>query len=100
MARMTDLTPEQRRRSLTAAIAVATIAGIGISMLFPLLSLALEEMGAATTTIGLLATVGSLATLGITPLIPRLLRVLGTLPVLFGATVVAIACTLAFHAWP
>ena len=97
---MTDLTPSQRRRSLTAAIAVATIAGIGISMLFPLLSLALEEMGAATTTIGLLATVGSLATLGITPLIPRLLRVLGTLPVLFGATAVAIACTLAFHAWP
>jgi len=97
---MTDLTPEQRRRSLTAAIAVATIAGIGISMLFPLLSLALEEMGAATTTIGLLATVGSLATLGITPLIPRLLRVLGTLPVLFGATLVAIGCTLAFHAWP
>lgn len=69
-------------------------------MLYPLLALALEEMGAASTTVGLLAMVGSVATLGITPLIPRLLRVAGTLPLLLGSTLVAIACTLAFHAWP
>jgi MFS family permease len=75
-----------------------TISGIGLSMLFPLL--ALEEMGAASSTVGLLATVGSLATLGITPLIPRLLRVVGTLPLILGPTFVAIVCTLGFHAWP
>ncbi len=69
-------------------------------MLFPLLALALEEMGAAGSTIGLLSTVGSVATLGITPLIPRLLRVFGTLPLLVGSTFVAIACTLAFNGWP
>jgi MFS family permease len=69
-------------------------------MLFPLLALALEEMGAASSTVGLLATVGSLATLGITPLIPRLLRVVGTLPLILGSTFVAIVCTLGFHAWP
>jgi MFS family permease len=97
---LNDLTPRQRRRGLVAAISVATIAGIGLSMLYPLLSLALEEMGAAGSTVGLLATAGSLATLGITPLIPRLLRVVGTLPLLVGSTLVAIACTLAFHGWP
>ena len=46
------MTPEQRRRSLAAAIALATIAGIGISMLYPLLALALEEMGAAARSLG------------------------------------------------
>lgn len=67
-------------------------------MLYPLL--ALEEMGVASTTVGLFATVGSLVALGITPLIPRLLRVVGTLPLLLGSTLLAIACTLAFYGWP
>ena len=49
---------------------------------------------------GLLTTVGALATLGMTPFIPKLLRLFGTLPLLIGAIFVAIACTLAFHAWP
>lgn len=68
---MTNITRDQRRRGLVAAISLATIAGIGLSMLYPLLALALEEMGVASTTVGLFATVGSLAALGITPLIPR-----------------------------
>lgn len=97
---MTDLTPDQRRRGLVAAISLVTISGIGLSMLFPLLALALEEMGAAGSTVGLLSTVGSVAVLGITPLIPRLLRVFGTLPLIIGSTFVAIACTLAFNGWP
>jgi MFS family permease len=94
------LTKQQRRRGLVAAISVATIAGIGLSMLYPLLSLALERMQVPTTTVGLLATVGSIATLGITPLIPRLMRMFGTLPLLLLATAVAIGCTLSFNAWP
>jgi len=69
-------------------------------MLYPLLSLALERMQVATTTVGLLATVGSVATLAITPAIPRLMRVFGTLPLLVGAVGVAITCTLTFNAWP
>ena len=89
-----------RRRGLVAAISVATTAGVGISMLYPLLALALERMGAKTTTIGVMATVGSIATLAITPVIPRLMQRVGTLPLLVGSVGVAIACTLLFNAWP
>ena len=97
---MTDLTPGERRRGLIAAISLVTISGIGLSMLYPLLALALDKMGAPGSTVGLFSTVGSVATLGITPFIPRLLRVVGTLPLIMGSTFVAIACTLAFKGWP
>lgn len=97
---MNGLSSEQRRRGLVAAISVATVAGIGLSMLYPLLSLALERMGAATTTVGVLAMVGSVAALVVTPMIPLGIRRIGVMPLLVGAVSVAIGCTLAFHALP
>ncbi len=96
-------TPAERRRSLTAVMASAGVAGISIGMNLPLLSLVLERDGVSFTLIGLNAAMTALATLAAGPFIPRLMGAIGALATVLlgmGLAVVAILLFPVFHNLP
>ncbi|ESR23594.1 MFS transporter [Lutibaculum baratangense] len=67
-----------RRRGIIAAIICISVVGFGLSLSGPLLSLLLESRGISSTMIGVNTAVAGFASLVTAPLVPRLVRRLGT----------------------
>ena len=84
------LTPEQRRRGLTAVIASAAVAGVVIGLFNPLLALKLERMGVDTTWNGVIAAMPAIAAIAATPFLPGLTARIGLLrTLLLGVALIA-----------
>ena len=62
---------------IAAAIAYITILGLGYGMMYPLLTLILEEQGVSGTLIGVSTMAQAAGAIAITPFLPRILRRIG-----------------------
>jgi MFS family permease len=72
---------------IAAAITCITIAGTGLSLGLLLISFVLDARGVSGLTIGLIATMGGLATVIVSPLTPSLIERIGLMPTLVAAIV-------------
>jgi MFS family permease len=70
---------------IAAAITCVTIVGTGLSLGLLLISFVLDARGVSGFTIGLITTIGGLATIIASPLTPSLLRRIGLMPTLIAA---------------
>ncbi len=91
-----DLDSRQRFLSLSAVIAGAFGAGLGLGALIPLLALRLEAQGIASWLIGLNGAMVPLAVLAFGPLVPRVIGRFGTLPSLLASFALFNGCVLLF----
>jgi MFS family permease len=83
---------------LIVAIASITGVGVGISLAIPLLSLTLEGRGIPAGWIGVNAAAWGLASMAVTPFVPRLAAWIGTRRLLAGSILVNAATLPLFHA--
>jgi len=77
-----NLTDDERRRSILAALGCIGAVGIGLGATLPLLALRMDSMGATATMIGLNTAMVGLSHLIFTPLVPRILRHINMMPFL------------------
>lgn len=96
MARIQNLSPAQRRRSLTAVMASAFGVGLVMGLSMPLISLTLEGRGWATSAVGLNAAAYALGMLLTGPFVPAIAGRLGTVPTLFLGAFLAGGALVAF----
>ncbi|HEX2137845.1 MAG TPA: MFS transporter, partial [Microvirga sp.] len=82
--------------AIAAAIACATIVGVGISLTVPLLSLEMDRMGVSKGTIGVNTAVSGVASIVAVPFVPRLAARYGVLPLLWGCVAVAALTLVGF----
>jgi MFS family permease len=94
----TDTFSRQTVASLAAAVACIVAVGIGLSLSIPLLSFALDQMGASRTLIGLNTAMGGVATIACAPFIAGWARRYGMRPVLAAAIALGVVSLLAFQA--
>lgn len=87
----------QNRFGIAAAIGCITFIAMGLSLGLLLLSFALQERGVSGTMMGFIAAMGGVATIAASPVVPVLVRRLGTLPMLLIAIAVAAGSFLAFN---
>src|SRR5262245_49850472 len=87
---------DRRWLGLAAAIASASIVGIILSGIAPLLSLNLERLGVDSTWTGLMGATPSLAMISITAFLPLIIRRLGAAPSIYFGTALALAMLLLF----
>lgn len=85
--------------ALAAPIAAVTIAGISMSLTYPLFALRLERMGESGTAIGASATGAALAMVLGAPLMPALMARIGLGRLMLGAIAVLITIFLAIPLW-
>jgi MFS family permease len=90
----------QSRRSLAAAIACASVAGIASGMTWPVLALILDRQGYDATHIGLSSVSQSVAVFFVLPLAPRLLARWGFVRTTAVGIVGAVAMLLALPLFP
>lgn len=83
-------------RVITAAILLVVMVGVGLSMLSPLLSVALEQQGITAFASSLSASAGGIGTILAVALLGRLTRVLGVAGVLGLAIATSTLATIAF----
>ena len=88
--------PSRRWVGLTGAIASASIVGIILSGVSPLLSLNLEREGVSSTWIGLMGATPSLAVVSVIALIPPVIRRIGAAPSIYAGSGLALAMLLLF----
>lgn len=88
--------PRRRWVGLTGAIASASIVGIILSGVSPLLSLNLEREGVSSTWIGMMGATPSLAVVSVSALIPLIIRRFGAAPSIYVGSGLALAMLLLF----
>jgi MFS family permease len=77
------MNPWDGRRSLLAVLSSATVAGLSVGVIAPVITLALERRGVDAALIGLLAATPPVTTFVTGPIMPRIIARLGTLPSIF-----------------
>ncbi|MGH6946350.1 MAG: MFS transporter [Kiloniellales bacterium] len=93
--RIQDLSPTDRRASLTAIILHMLGVGFLIGLMMPLTALVLESWGTSATLIGIVAAMPALAIVLLMPIGPRLMARWGTIkPMLAGLAVGGLALAL------
>jgi MFS family permease len=97
---MSTPAPLSDNRTIAAAILLVVLVGIGLSLLNPLLSVALERQGVSALLSGLSASAAGVGTIAVVALLPRLIRVMGLVGLLGAAIVTSALATLAFPALP
>ncbi len=88
--------PNRRWAGLTGAIASASIVGIILSGVSPLLSLNLEREGVSSTWIGMMGATPSLAVVSVSALIPLVIQRIGAAPSIYAGCGLALAMLLLF----
>ncbi|HET6522237.1 MAG TPA: MFS transporter [Geminicoccaceae bacterium] len=88
------MTPPTHWRDMLAIMATTTVAGMTISLSFPLLNLVLEREGVGASLIGLNSAAGGLAIFALAPWLPRLIARLGALRCARLGLLIAVACFL------
>lgn len=84
------------RRSAVALIASITASGASIGMVIPLLAVSMERMGISSSIIGLNSAMPPIASLLVTPFIPRLLPLVPARLFLPGCLCLSICCVLLY----
>ena len=84
------------RRSAVALIASITASGASIGMVIPLLAVSMERMGVSSSIIGLNSAMPPIASLLVTPFIPRLLPLVPARLFLPGCLCLSICCVLLY----
>ncbi|MCY4035591.1 MAG: MFS transporter [Hyphomicrobiales bacterium] len=87
-------------RSATALIASITASGASIGMIIPLLAVSMERMDISSTVIGLNSAMPPMASLLVTPFIPRLLPLIPARLFLPGCLCLSICCVLLYGIFP
>jgi MFS family permease len=95
-----NLTDDERRRSILAALGCIGAVGIGLGATLPLLALRMDSMGASATMIGLNTAMVGLSHLVFTPLVPRILRHINMMPFLLICAVAASIGIMGYVAFP
>ena len=96
----TELTPSQRRKSLTAMMICAFIAGISFGVFISMLSVILEVWGVEPTVIGLNSAMPILGIIVASFFLPAVLRRLGTLRTIFAGIAIEIIALLLLPTFP
>lgn len=96
MAKERAFVPDKRWMALVAAIATASIFGIILSGIAPLLSLNLERLGVDSAWIGLMGATPSIAMISISAFIPSIVRRLGAAPSVYVGSGLALVMLLLF----
>jgi MFS family permease len=89
-----------RAGTIAAAIACIAIAGLGLALSLPLISLRMEAAGFSSLAIGMNAAVAGLSSLVSAPFVPSAAEKVGTKTMLFGALALGAACLVAFPVTP
>lgn len=84
------------RAGITAAIAMTTAVGVGLSLTIPLLAIAMELRGVPASMIGLNSAMAGIASISIAPFTPILLRRFRTAPLLLAAIMVSAVSLMGF----
>ena len=92
--------PPGRQLSLVAIIASISVVGVTFGITTPLLSILLEQMGASRTLIGFNASMPAVAAIGLAPVLPRLIALLGQRMFMALSLGGVLATLLAFPMWP
>jgi len=92
--------PPGRQLSLVAIIASISVVGVTFGITTPLLSILLEQMGASRTLIGFNASMPAVAAIGLAPVLPRLIAVMGQRLFMALSLGGVLATLLAFPMWP
>jgi len=95
-----NLTDDERRRSILAALGCIGAVGIGLGATLPLLALRMDSMGATATMIGLNTAMVGLSHLIFTPLVPRILRHINMMPFLLICAFAASAGIIGYVVFP
>jgi len=93
-------TTASKRASLFAILASCTAFGIGVGLTLPLLSLVLERMGVPGSVNGLNLATAGLASLVVTPFVPRAIARFGAVHFLAGCLVLAAVAMIAIYEAP
>ena len=100
-----SLSAPERRRSIAGAIGCAAVFTFTLGMTVPLMSLILERDGWGETVIGLNAATYAVSMVLFAPLVPRLTRTVGAIPIIAGslalnaATILLLAAFRDIAAW-
>ena len=89
-----------RAGTIAAAIACIAIAGLGLALSLPLISLRMEAAGFSSFAIGMNAAMAGLSSLVSAPFVPGAAHRVGTRTMLFGALALGAACLVAFPLAP
>lgn len=84
------MTAGQRRRGLIAVLASMLAVGLTFGTAIPMIALLLEQRGVSSAVIGLNSSMSLLATVLLSPVVPRLVKRTGTMPALLGGIAVII----------
>jgi MFS family permease len=99
MTTAVTLSAAERRRSIAGAIGCAAVFTFTLGMTVPLMSLILERDGWDETVIGLNAATYAVSMVLFAPLVPRVIRTLGAVPVMAGSLVINAATILLLAAF-
>ncbi len=99
MSSEASLSAAERRRSIAGAIGSAAVFTLTLGMTVPLMSLILERDGWGETVIGLNAATYAVSMVLFAPLVPRLIRTIGAIPLMVGSLVVNAATILLIAAF-
>ena len=89
-----------RQLSLVAISASISVVGVTFGITTPLLSILLEQMGASRTVIGFNASMPAVAAIGLAPVLPRLIAIMGQRLFMALSLGGVLATLLAFPMWP
>ena len=95
-----NLTDDERKRSIIAALGCIGAVGIGLGATLPLLALRMDSMGATATMIGLNTAMVGLSHLIFTPLVPRILRHINMMPFLLLCAIAASVGIMGYVVFP
>ena len=94
-----SLSAAERRRSIAGAIGCAAVFTVTLGMTVPLMSLILERDGWGETIIGLNAATYAVSMVLFAPLVPRLIRTLGAVPMMVGSLAITATTILLLAAF-
>ena len=94
-----SLSAAERRRSIAGAIGCAAVFSVTMGMTVPLMSLILERDGWSEAVIGLNAATYAVSMVLFAPAVPRLTRIVGTVPMIAGSLLVNAATILLLAAF-
>ena len=92
-----NLSPSDRTKSLAAIMTAIGVAGMGMGLTGPLFSYAFEAGGYSRTVTGLNFAVFALAIVVFAPVVPSIMRRIGTTNVLWLAQMTAVVCLILFR---
>ena len=84
-------------KSVAAAVAAISVAGTGLGLTGPLLSLLMEQDGLSSSVIGQNTAVAGLAAIVVVPFVNRIARFFGLVNTLIGCSIICAVCLISMY---